>query len=272
MEHFQSTPTKFVRDGAFAPWLGDEDDQVVVEIITAAETAEAEITDKELQSKTICAIPLLLKHGTASNVKLFERSSKIQFSNAPKRQRLGDLAKYDRLVEMGDLANGNRCFAILFRDPNNSRKYLRHCTDIPLIGTPVLLGSPKKSSGTLKSSMPLVEPDWPVVPLDMEKPDFVVKTELKEVCLVKPDVAGEMLFFIHHNEEISVSRFKYMTDMVSCTGRMCDRGKPNLDNVACGCLNNGFDSSATVAELTIEIRVPTSVVTSGVIDVEDFRS
>ena len=262
-----------------APWLGRPNTPVKSDIISAEETADDTISDQVLSTKTIYGVGLVLKHGSASaSNRSFQRTGTKFHSQsslvAPKRQRLQEYAIYDRLIEFADIANPGNCFAVIYRDQSLAKIQLKYLTAMSVLGSPVYIGSPKRSPVRLKNGMPVVETDFPIVPMNIEHKDFVVKKHLPRVDLVIPSTPGDMKYFIRHNEPVNLSRFRYDVLTASCRGRMCDRASSNMDrNIACGCILASFDGPvASVAVISIGINVPKEVNVRGMQDIEDFRS
>ena len=209
------------------PWLGEPEDGVVSELITAAKTVDSDIQDDDLFAKTIWCIPLNLKHGSGSKVNWFGSTASKLFSGGPgsipKRQKIEALAKYDRLVEFGDLTDTGNCFVMIFKEQSKAKMMLKYCTDGSAIGTPMLLGNPLKSPGSMaRSGLPLVKGEFPLVPLTNEDDMFDIKQALPSVDIQIPEEPGELKYFILHDARIKISRFQYITEAVSCTGLMCD--------------------------------------------------
>lgn len=146
--------------------------------------------------------------------------------------------------------------------------------DISALGTPMLLGNPLKSVTTMaRSGLPLVEAEFPLVPLTVEGAGYDIKEMLPPVAIKVPEEPGQLKYFILHEKPIVITRFQYITEGVSCTGLMCDRARELIDkNVACGCTHTGFDSRGTVAKATVKIPVPTTVNGTENAEVRDYRS
>ena len=263
---------------ASAPWLGEPDDNVDAKLMKAVETLGIDVEDETLFGKTMLCVPLNLKHGTGSKVSYYGAPGAKMFSGAgsfPKRQRQEALAKYDRLVEFADLNDAGNCFVMIFKEQSKAKLMLKYCTDASAIGTPMLLGNPLKSPGTMaRSGLPIVEADFPLVPLTVEAADFDITTVIPEVKIQVPEEPGALKYFVLHGvNNVKITRFFYVTESVSCTGLMCDRARELVDkNVSCGCINTGFDSRATVAKVTVKIPVPQSVNGTDHAEVTNFRS
>ena len=156
MARFVSANANWIRTGVLAPWLGEPGDNVVSSVITAELTSDAETKDIDLVIKTLMCLPLNFKHGSAAKVACYNNNdrrfqSRIMDSSA-KRARIMEFTKYDRLVEMADLNDGNRCSVVIYKESSKAIRSLANCTDVPLLGTPCMIGSPTKSPGRLAMS------------------------------------------------------------------------------------------------------------------------
>ncbi|CAB9511977.1 hypothetical protein SEMRO_512_G157650.1 [Seminavis robusta] len=271
---FENADRDHLCEGVRAPWLGrPEDTQYKSAIITASKTSDTDVKDEELALKTIYFVGLNLKHSTASKVaSAAAAASRFPggFGKDPKRQRVSDLVKYDRMIECGDLNNSNCCFSVYFKEPGHSQEGLKQCTRFSFLGTPFMLGEPYSDGTMAKSDMPKVLSSHPLAP--MKLPDKL-EDIFPSVPLVEP-TADRMYYFVLHKKTITVTRFKYVTDgTVSCRGRMCDRSKALTDkNVGCGCMHTGIDKNATIGQLTIGLSVPEAFNMKGYVEIRDFRS
>lgn len=274
MSDYVRDEIKWKKELAEAPWLGDPDDDVKSEFLKASGTIDWQISDKELVGKTIMCAPLNLKHGTGTKINFYERTRVFGNNNTVKRQKVESLSKYDRLVEFADLKDGGNCFVMIFREQAKARQMLKNCTDISALGTPMLLGNPRKCVNTMtKSGLPIIEADFPLVPLTVEDGTYDIRKVMPIVPILVPEEPGELKYFVLHEVKIEISRFQYLTETVSCTGRMCDRARELVDkSVSCGCINTQFDRKGTVAEMTVRFPIPISVNGTEYAEVENFRS
>lgn len=262
----------FVEPGVEAPWLGEDDDEETSLVIVASRTTEQAVTDMDLNGKTITCMPINIKHGTAVNVTMFKPNFSNVRNGSTKRQKISNVSPYDRIVEFADLSDPGVCFVMIFKEQAVSRTMLKNVADIPAIGTPMLVGCPKKSNGYMtKSNLPIIEAEFPLVPLTREAEGYLIRNVIPAVPVRVPETPGELSYFVLHGQSITMQRFRITMDHVSCTGVTCDRKRILHDkNIACGCLNTGFDNKAMVAEATIKVPMPASADTSGV--VQNFRS
>ena len=271
---FEWATREFVKPDLAVPWLGEPDDNVQSPVITASKTAEPGVTDKDLADATIMCIPLNLKHCTASQVKHHQQASgRFATSQNPKRTKVQEFSKCDRMIEFGDLQDQNRCFAVIFRDARQSQNMLKNFLDVILLGMPVQIGLPKMTTTRMaRLECPVLETNDALVPCT-EWPDDLTKL-FPEVELKAPDTPGQMVYGIHHGTQIEVSRFRHVKGHnVSCRGRLCDRSRAiNSQNVHCGCIFNQCDHFDCVAEMTITLPVPHHVNSTGKLDIDDFRS
>ena len=265
--------------GTKAPWLGRPQDNHLSSIIPASRTIDSSIRDAELFGTTILCVPLNLKHGSGASVQFYgssrgNKQAAVGTGNVPRRVQLQQLANYDRMIEFGDLSDPGRCFTVFLRDQSASRTMLKYFADIPALGTPCMIGSPDKAAGKTKASdMPIVEGEFPYVPLCNEThASFDLTLALPEVPMVIPDQPGELKYFILHGQPVTMNRTKYIKTGVSCTGRTCDRSMIPSTSKHCGCLHQGFDQCASVLQCTLVFDVPADVAAYCVGEVSRFRS
>ena len=271
---FKWATREFVKPDMSVPWLGEPDDHVQSPVTTASKTAEPGVTDKDLADTTVMCIPLNLKHCTASSVKFYQQASgRFAMNQNPKRTKVQEYSKCDRMIEFGDLQDHNRCFAVIFRDARQSQNMLRNFLDVILLGMPIMIGLPKTTTTRVaRLECPVLESNDALVPCT-EWPDNLEKL-FPSVELKAPDTPGQMVCAIQHGTKIDVSRFRYVKGHnVSCKGRLCDRSRAIASpNVHCGCIFNQCDNFDCVAEMTITLPVPHHINTSGKLDIDDFRS
>lgn len=238
-----------------APWVDPSKD--APEIIPASLPSLPSTKDELLQGKTIWAVVLSIKHGSASKVKIFDRNNTgWQSSYNSKRQRVSTLASYDRLIICGCLADPSTCFAIVWNTSNEFKRAIRNLEGI-VIGSVIYIGEPEKSNGLLGSTMPIIIPRWPLVPIKPRKSEDLFTEMLPATRFHIPDGAGEHRHFVFHNVAIAVIGYKLVLETVSCSGRFCDRSQPLVANVSCGCHTINTTRFPVVGECIVKIGLPT---------------
>lgn len=245
--------------------------------VTTSTTSFAKHDDKGFpENKVVMAVCLSVKHvSTSRNIGLNVKRD-FGFGAASRNKRFKIAVTWDRMYVFGDV-NRSSCFTLMLSSAQAARKLIRATMSRPIVGSLYYILEPtctddRRTLGT----MPILETEYPVIPLKY----FTNKSPLKDVLpkvSIKENISSgdQRCFVLHDVTGISLHRFT-LTNEGCCMGVQCDKAYKleSKKGEHCGCVNHHgcLGNAVCQMDVTFPNPFPKDVDPSPSVSVVRFRS